>query len=33
MTAAIKFAEDNNHQSLWKIVAEKSLLELDYVNA
>lgn len=33
MNAAIKFAEDNNHQSLWKIVAEKCLLDLDYVNA
>lgn len=33
MNAAIKFAEDNNHQSMWKIVAEKCLLELDYMNA
>jgi CDP-diacylglycerol pyrophosphatase len=33
MAAAIKFAEENNHQSLWKIVAEKCLMELDFVNA
>lgn len=33
MGPAIKFAEDNNHNSLWKIVAEKCLMDLDYVNA
>lgn len=33
MVPAIKFAEDNNHNSLWKIVAEKCLMDLDYVNA
>lgn len=30
---AIKFVEDNPHQSLWKIIAEKALLDLDYLNA
>jgi hypothetical protein len=30
---AIKFVEDNPHNSLWKIIAEKALLDLDYLNA
>jgi len=30
---AIKFVEDNPHQSLWKIIAEKALLDLDFLNA
>lgn len=30
---AIKFVEENPHQSLWKIVAEKALMDLDYLNA
>ena len=30
---AIKFVEDNSHPSLWKIIAEKALLDLDYLNA
>lgn len=30
---AIKFVEDNSHQSLWKIIAEKALLDLDFLNA
>ena len=30
---AIKFAEDNTHPSLWKIIAEKALMDLDYLNA
>lgn len=30
---AIKFVEDNPHISLWKIIAEKALLDLDYLNA
>ena len=33
MIVATKFAEENNHQSLWKIVAEKCLMDLDYMNA
>lgn len=30
---AIKFVEESPHPSLWKIIAEKSLLDLDYLNA
>jgi WD repeat-containing protein 35 len=30
---AIKFVEDNTHPSLWRIIAEKALLDLDYLNA
>jgi WD repeat-containing protein 35 len=30
---AVKFAEDNTHNSLWKILAEKALEELDYKTA
>ena len=30
---AIAFTEENTHLSLWKIVAEKALMDLDYVNA
>ena len=30
---AIKFVEDTPHNSLWKIIAEKALLDLDYLNA
>lgn len=30
---AIKFVEDNPHQSLWRIIADKALLDLDFLNA
>lgn len=30
---AIKYVEENPHTSLWKIIAEKALLDLDYLNA
>ena len=30
---AIKFVEDSPHQSLWKIIVEKALMDLDYANA
>ena len=33
MVKAIKFVEENSHQSLWKIIADKSLLDLDFLNA
>ncbi len=29
----MKYVEENNHNSLWKIVAEKALEELDYLTA
>jgi hypothetical protein len=30
---AIKFVEDNPHPSLWRIIAERALMDLDYLNA
>lgn len=30
---AIKFVEESPHQSLWKIIVEKALMDLDYANA
>ena len=30
---SIKFVEDHPHNSLWKIIAEKALLDLDFLNA
>lgn len=33
MVKAIQFVEETSHSSLWKIVAEKALLELDYLHA
>lgn len=33
VSKAIQFVEDNDHPSLWKILAEKSLLDLDYLTA
>jgi hypothetical protein len=33
IVSAVKFAEENDHASLWKILAEKCLLDLDYLNA
>lgn len=30
---AVKFVEENPHTSLWRIIAEKALLDLDYANA
>ena len=30
---AIKFVEDSPHQSLWKIIVEKALMDLDDANA
>ena len=33
MAKAIQFVEDNAHPSLWKIMAEKALMDLDYLTA
>ena len=30
---SIKFVEEHPHQSLWKIIADKALLDLDFLNA
>ena len=33
LTKAIQYVEENPHNSLWKIVAEKALMDLDYLHA
>jgi len=33
LVRAVKFVDENPHPSLWKIIAEKALLDLDYSNA
>lgn len=33
MVKAIQFVDENPHPSLWKIVAEKALMDLDYLAA
>ena len=33
MLKAVQYVDENPHPSLWKIVAEKALMDLDYLMA